>query len=228
MYSGSTPAVAARSAWPSSGAPDAAHHIRHQSLVPRAGPRAQDHRGLLHARLRGSARPRSRRARSGSPRTFTWSSARPRNSSSRRRGPPHQISGAVHALPGPPNGQATNRSAVSPGRPRYPRARPAPAMYSSPATPGGTGRAGRPARTPGCWRAACRSAGWRASAAGSGSLIVAHTVASVGPYALISRRSAAHRAASPAGTASPAKARHSRSGSLPPGTPASAVGVTIA
>ena len=39
--------------------------------------------------------------------------------------------------PAPPNGQATNRSAVSPGRPRYPRASWTPARYSSP------GHAGR-------------------------------------------------------------------------------------
>ncbi len=42
--------------------------------------------------------------------------------------------------PAPPNGSATNRCALSPGRPRYPRATPAPAIYSSPATPGATGR----------------------------------------------------------------------------------------
>ena len=42
------------------------------------------------------------------------------------------------AAPAGPNGHATNRSAVSPGRPRYPRASCAPARYSSPATPGGT------------------------------------------------------------------------------------------
>ncbi len=38
------------------------------------------------------------------------------------------------------NGQATNRSAVSADRRQYPRANPAPAMYSSPLTPTGTGR----------------------------------------------------------------------------------------
>ena len=72
------------------------------------------------------------------PRIFTWSSVRPRYSSwpsavHRTRSPVRYI-----RCPAPPNGHATNRSAVSPGRPRYPRASPAPARYSSPATPGGT------------------------------------------------------------------------------------------
>ena len=44
------------------------------------------------------------------------------------------------ARPAGPNGSATNRSAVSPGRPRYPRPTCAPATYSSPGTPTGTGR----------------------------------------------------------------------------------------
>ena len=38
-----------------------------------------------------------------------------------------------------PNGSGMNRSAVKPGLLRYPRATPAPPMYSSPATPTGTG-----------------------------------------------------------------------------------------
>ena len=74
------------------------------------------------------------------PRSFTCASARPRNSSTpsarqRARSPLRYI-----RLPAGPNGSATNRSAVSPARCRYPRASPAPAMYSSPATPAGTGR----------------------------------------------------------------------------------------
>ena len=73
------------------------------------------------------------------PCSLTWSSARPANSSSpsavqRARSPVRYI-----RAPAAPNGQATNRSAVRAARPRYPRARPAPATYSSPATPGGTG-----------------------------------------------------------------------------------------
>ncbi len=74
------------------------------------------------------------------PRTFTWSSARPANSSwpSRR----HRTRSPVRYIrsPAAPNGHATKRSAVGPGRCRYPRAGPAPARYSSPTTPGGTGR----------------------------------------------------------------------------------------
>ncbi len=42
-------------------------------------------------------------------------------------------------VPGLPNGSATKRSAVMACLFRYPCARPSPAMYSSPATPGGTG-----------------------------------------------------------------------------------------
>ncbi len=38
------------------------------------------------------------------------------------------------------NGQATNLSAVKAGRPVYPRASWTPPRYSSPTTPGGTGR----------------------------------------------------------------------------------------
>ena len=38
------------------------------------------------------------------------------------------------------DGFAPNRSAVSPGRPRYPRAKPTPATYNSPTTPDGTSR----------------------------------------------------------------------------------------
>ena len=109
--------------------------------------RAAD-RDRRRRRLRAACRPARPRARSprpairrhgatstasispGSirnPRIFTWSSARPRRSSSpsrrqRARSPVRYI-----RLPGEPKGSATNRSAVSPGRRTYPRASPAPA-----------------------------------------------------------------------------------------------------
>ena len=43
------------------------------------------------------------------------------------------------AAPPPPYGSATNRSAVRPERPSYPRPTPAPPTYSSPTAPTGTG-----------------------------------------------------------------------------------------
>jgi hypothetical protein len=45
-----------------------------------------------------------------------------------------------------PNGSGTNRSAVSAGRPRYPRTTPPPPTYSLAPTPSGTG-ASAPSRT---------------------------------------------------------------------------------
>ncbi|GDY58187.1 hypothetical protein SVIO_088100 [Streptomyces violaceusniger] len=44
----------------------------------------------------------------------------------------------IRSPPPVPYGQATNRSAVSPGRAQYPRATPHPATYNSPTTPTGT------------------------------------------------------------------------------------------
>ncbi|CAE6860423.1 hypothetical protein R69619_07880 [Paraburkholderia nemoris] len=56
-------------------------------------------------------------------------------SASRRATSPERYSRA----PSVPHGFGTNRSALSPARPRYPRARPAPPTYSSPTAPRGTG-----------------------------------------------------------------------------------------
>ena len=73
------------------------------------------------------------------PRIFTCVSDRPRNSnvpSTARR-----TTSPVRYIRAPDtNGSGTNRVAVSPGRPRYPRVNWPPARYSSPAAPGGTGR----------------------------------------------------------------------------------------
>src|SRR5580658_10528539 len=130
------------------------------------------------------------------PRTFTWSSARPRYSSwpaafHRARSPVRYI-----RSPPAPNGHPTNRSPVSPGRPAYPRASPAPATYSSPATPAGTG--------PSHWSRTYTRALATGDPIGGASPpapftstgpVVTITVASVGPYVFTSRRPAAHRSA---------------------------------
>ena len=53
---------------------------------------------------------------------------------------PDPATGYVAGAASSPNGFATNRDAVRPGRLRYPRASPSPATSISPTTPGGTGR----------------------------------------------------------------------------------------
>ncbi len=111
-------------------------------------------------------------------------------------------------VPAPPNGSATNRCALSPGRPRYPRATPAPAMYSSPATPGGTGR--NPASS--TYTRACgngRPIGTAPDPTASPASTTKSqqfTVPSVGPYALTTRTpgcSARHRSSTGPRNASP-------------------------
>ena len=134
------------------------------------------------------APPRSHPARPG---TRGSSPGHPpgRGTPAPRRGPPHQVPGPVHPPPAArrTNGSATNRSAVSPGRPGYPRASPAPATYSSPATPAGTGTATRPARTPACWRSA-RPIGDTDRRIHARSRRSTTTVVSVGPYSVHRRR----------------------------------------
>ena len=73
-----------------------------------------------HAGVRGQDAPPPRPARRGSRATFTWSSRRPRNSSSPSgRQPARQVAGAVQARArAAPNGSGTKRSAVSAGRSR--------------------------------------------------------------------------------------------------------------
>src|SRR5205085_4302116 len=147
------------------------------------------------------------------PRTLTWSSARPANSSTpsglhRARSPVRYI-----RPPGTPNGHATNRSALSPGWFTYPRASPAPAVYSSPPTPTGTGSrnpsstytvvsaTGRPIGTPAPPSRSSGPTGW----------VAVNVVFSVGPYPLTSRTcgtcsSTARQAAS--GSTSPPASRN--------------------
>ena len=117
-------------------------HVAGQPLVA-GGVLADDHRGLRHPRAGGQHRLDLARL---DPEPADLDLV---------IGPPgeHQLPRpAVHLARSPvryirsppaPNGHATNRSAVSPARPRYPRASPAPAMYSSPATPAGTGHSHR-------------------------------------------------------------------------------------
>ena len=83
-------------------------------------------------------------------------------------------------VPGAPNGQATNRDAVKSGRPRYPTPTPRPATYSSPSTPGGTGRS-HSSRTNSAAVDTGAPIGATPEPAVKGALIDAYTVASVGP-----------------------------------------------
>ena len=72
----------------------------------------------------------------------------------------HQVSRPVQPLPRlpPRTGPARTSPPSAPACFKYPRASPSPPMYSSPATPTGTGSILRPARTPACSRSAARSA----------------------------------------------------------------------
>ncbi len=98
----------------------AGHHVADQPLIPGVSSRTTTAACPTDgcAASAASTSPSSTR----NPRTFTWSSVRPRYSSSppafhRTRSP-----GPVHPLAGARTDRATNRSAVRPGRPRYPRA----------------------------------------------------------------------------------------------------------
>src|SRR6476661_3383679 len=114
------------------------------------------------------------------PRILTCSSARPRYCScpsapQHTRSPVRYIRG-----PGPPNGHATNRAAVNPARRQYPTPTPRPATYSSPTTPTGTAR-NHSSRTNIAVVDTGAPIGTAPDPAVSGALIVAYTVASVGP-----------------------------------------------
>ena len=113
------------------------HHIPHQPLPP-ADPRAPPPPPAPPPDAPPTPPP-PHPARSGTPATSPEITA-PQILQLPLRSPPHQIPRPIHPLPHPPNGSATNRSAVNPARPRYPRANPAPATYNSPTTPTGTGR----------------------------------------------------------------------------------------
>ncbi|MBM0259387.1 hypothetical protein JNW89_24300 [Micromonospora sp. 4G55] len=85
------------------------------------------------------------------------------------------------------NGCGTNRSAVSLGWCRYPRATPAPPTYSSPTTPAGTGFS-HPSSTYSSVLAIGRPMGTEPSVGvvGSTSYAAQPTTVSVGPYSLTS------------------------------------------
>ena len=94
--------------------------------------------------------------------------------------PPHQIPGAIHPRPGPPNGHATNRDAVNAARRQYPHPTPRPATYNSPTTPAGIGR-NHPSSTNNAAPDTGEPIGGQPDARASGALIDAHIVVSVGP-----------------------------------------------
>ena len=83
--------------------PPPPHHIPHQPPVTRPSPRTTTAACATTgcASSAASISPGSIR----NPRTFTCSSARPRNSSSPSGAPPRQVPGPVQPLPAPPNGQ---------------------------------------------------------------------------------------------------------------------------
>ena len=155
-----------------------------------------DHRRLRHPRMAASTASTSPGS-TRNPRIFTWSSARPANTSCPPARPPHQVPGPVHPLPAAPNGHATNRSAGQPRPPQIPPRQPRPGHIQLPRHP----RRHRPQppvqhehprirdRPPDRRRRQPATSAHRSARR--------ITVASVGPYTLTSRRpGAAHAAAS--------------------------------
>ena len=189
---------------------------------------AGDHRGLRHAR---AARPAPASISPGSirnPRTFTWSSARPANTSSPSGRPPRQVPGPVHPLPRPAERarhEPLRRSApAGPGTPAPAPPRP---TYSSPATPAGTGPSHSSSTYTRVFATGGPSAGRPARPAAP--LVAIITVASVGPYAFDHpppgrppRRQLGRQHASPPTTSTP------NPGPAPAGTPASTLGTISA
>ncbi len=137
------------------------------------------------------------------PRSFTCASARPRKSSTPSLPPARQVAGAVH-----PAARRPERVGHEPLRrqPRTPQIAPRQTQH-----PQRTTRRSHqpeqdadrhPGRKPACSRSDGRSAERLASC--SGSLMVAQTVVSVGPYALNSRRPVPQSGMSSGDIASPA------------------------
>ena len=183
MYSGSRLGQWPRSAADvDAAAPRRRDHVGDQPLVP--GPvLAHDHRRLGHRRVRGQRR-------------LDLAGLDPE--------PPHlhlivdpaqelQLPAARSTAPGPPcgtsgdpagpNGSATNRSAVSAARPRYPRASPAPRYTAHPAPPPAPAPGTHPAHTAASPPAAARSAPPPHNPATPAPPVRRReTVVSVGPY----------------------------------------------
>src|ERR1700739_2516603 len=122
------------------------------------------------------------------PRILTCSSARPRYCSCPSA--PHDTRSPVRYIraPAPANGHATNRDPLTPARPTYAYASPAPATYNSPTTPAGTGR-NHPSSTkkPRCANGTPTGLTWLSTSASTISRNEPCTVVSVVPYILISR-----------------------------------------
>src|SRR6185295_4923475 len=136
------------------------------------------------------------------PRSFTCSSIRPTNSSVPSAN--HRTRSPVRYNRSPPdalNGSAMNFCAVSPPRFTYPRARPAPPMYSSPTTPIGTA-CRCSSNTYICVFAIGRPIGTDVAPPLYCPQHVA-TVTSVGPYPLMSTQRFAHSSATSAAQTSP-------------------------
>ena len=95
--------------------------------------------------------------------------------------PPHQIPGAIHPRPRPPERtrHKPRRRSTPPGA-TYPHPTPAPATYNSPTTPAGTGR-NHPSSTNNAAPGTGAPIGTTPDPAVSGALIAAYTVVSVGP-----------------------------------------------
>src|SRR6202171_3393117 len=114
------------------------------------------------------------------PRILTCSSARPTYASC-PSAPQHTKSPVRYIrAPGPPNGHATNRDPVKPGRRQYPTPTPRPATYNSPTTPAGTGR-NQPSSPNNAAPVTGDPIGGAPDPAHSGALLDAHIVVSVGP-----------------------------------------------
>src|ERR1700757_456912 len=117
------------------------------------------------------------------PRILTCSSARPRyrscpSAAHHTKSPVRYI--RVPGAPAPPNGHATNRDPVNPGRRQYPQLAPAPATYNSPTTPAGTAR-NQPSSTNSAAPATGAPIGGAPDPATSGTLSITTIVVSVGP-----------------------------------------------
>ncbi len=143
MYSGSCPPVSAAGSTPSTAS--RATPARGTTYpTSRRSPGRSSRTTAAACAMSGWARRAASTSTSSirKPRTFTWVSTRPANSSrpsgaQRARSPVRYMRspGAAYCAA---YGSATKRCAVRPARCAYPRASPVPATYSSPTTPGGT------------------------------------------------------------------------------------------
>lgn len=114
-------------------------HVRDEPEVPALVLRGQDHR-LLHAGTGGDRHLESPELDAVTPDTDLVIGAAQKLQAARRGATSPRSPVRYMRAPGAaPNKSGTNRSAVRARQMRYPRATPAPPMWSSPATPAGTG-----------------------------------------------------------------------------------------